>query len=184
MNRGFLAIGIVLLLLSSLYIAFTIGFLLFGWGAQYRYDLFYFPSPIVSTVDSLTSTGRMVSIALPIVAVSSLLLAALAIRIPSPKMISIERQRPASLPGVPSLKGFPAGILAAPATEGVDFGSSTPVLEGSVKHDLLYRLFPYERQGVAVGRAQVKVKPGHRAGEGQTGSHLWLVGDVINNNIS
>jgi hypothetical protein len=155
LNRGFLAIGGVLLLLGSLYIAFTIGFLFFGWGGQYRYELFYFPSPVAYTVDSLTSSGRMVSMALPIVAVLSLLLGVLAIRIPSPGLLSTKQgHSSASLPGTPRLTQFPTGILAVSTTR--DFGSDAEALglHPHFKRDFLSRLFPYEGDGVAPGRRQ------------------------------
>jgi hypothetical protein len=181
LNRRFLAIGMVVLLLGSLYIVFTIGFLFFGWGAQYRYELFYFPSPVTSTLDSLTATGRMVSITLPIVAVSSLLLSALAIRIPSPQMISAERPRRAPLPGFPGMKQFPTGVFATSGD--VDPEASTPLLERSLKSDFLCRLFPYEEQGVALGRVQVGSKPAIGP-ERMRLRRLWLVSDVINDNIS
>jgi hypothetical protein len=168
LNRGFLAIAMLTLLLGSVYIA-LIGFFFAGWGAQYRYELFYFPSPVTYTLDSLTSTGRMVSIVLPILAVSSLLLSALAIRIPSAKMISTEQHRPqASLPGAPKLKQLPTGTFAVSTPGDANLDAAAPALQASVKHDYLYRLFPYEPKGVALGCGRVNINLAIEPGKSQT----------------
>lgn len=164
LNWRFLAIAMLTLLLGSIYLAFTIGFFLSGWGSQYRYELFYFPSPVASTLVSLTSTGRMVSLILPIVAVSSLLLSALVFRLPSPRMISTEQQRQqASLPGAPGLKQLPTGIFAVSTTWSLDLANAARSLMLPFKHDFLSRLFPYEAKEPApsLGRSDVSltIKP-------------------------
>lgn len=144
--------------MGSLYIAFTIGFLFFGWGGQFRYELFYFPSPVTYTLDSLTSTGRMISFILPVLAVSSLLLSVLVVRLPSASMISTEQQRQqASLPGAPKLKRLPTGVLAASASGAVGLDAAALALGASVKHDYLCRLFPYEPKGVTPVRGRVNM---------------------------
>jgi len=90
LDRRFVAIVGLTLLLGSISIIFTVGYFFFGWGGQYKYELFYFHSPVFYTLDSLTTTGRMLSLVLPVVTFLGVLLTAEVIRIPSPRMPSTE----------------------------------------------------------------------------------------------
>ncbi len=85
MDKAFLWIALITLLSGSVFIVFTLGYLYFGWAGPYRYDLLYFPSPIAYTLNSLTSTGRMISLVLPVVAFSILILSSEVIRFASSK---------------------------------------------------------------------------------------------------
>jgi hypothetical protein len=135
-----------MLLLGLVSIGFTIGYFFFGWGGQYKYELFYFPSPVTFTLDSLTNTGRMLSFVLPVVAFSALLLSAEVIRIPSSKMISMEQQRQqAALPGAPKLKQYPIGTFTVSISRDLDPDNTARTSRVSFEHDYLSRLFPYER---------------------------------------
>jgi hypothetical protein len=149
--------GVVMLLLGLVSIGFTVGYFFFGWGGQYKYELFYFPSPVAFTLDSLTTTGRMLSFILPVVAFSALLLSAEVIRIPSSKTISTEQQHPQrGLLGA-TLKQYPVGVLAVSTAGSLDLDNAAQASQVSVKHDHLGRLFPYECNEDALRLGQTNI---------------------------
>jgi len=151
LDRRFVAIVGLTLLLGSISIIFTVGYFFFGWGGQYKYELFYFPSPVIYTLDSLTTTGRMLSFILPAVAFLTLLLTAGSIRISSPRMLSAEHyHKNGDLPGSPMLKQYPTGILAVSAGRDLVLAAGSHAPQASFVCNLLSRLFPYDRnQGEA-----------------------------------
>jgi hypothetical protein len=158
LDRRFLAIAALTLLLASISLIFTAGYFFFGWGGQYRYELFYFPSPVIYTLDSLTATGRMLSFALPVLAFLTILLTAEMIRIPSPTMLSTEpRYQNGDLPGPSKLKQYPAGILAT--SVGKELGLAP---RPSFASDFLGRLFPYDsdQNAVHAGRTDAHLSMG------------------------
>lgn len=158
-----------MLLPSAAYIAFTVGFLFFHWGGQYRYELFYFPSPVAYTLESLTATGRMVSVVAPVLAVSILILSAAAFQIPSPSVLSTEEQRQqASVPRAPMLKPYLAGVVAAANSQAIDSEDRSAAPRASAKRGFLDRLFPYERQDRALTPGVTGLEAVPMAGRGQT----------------
>jgi hypothetical protein len=178
LNWRFLGIGIVMLFLGLVSIGFTVGYFFFGWGGPYKYELFYFPSPVAFTLDSLTNTGRMLSFILPVAAFLALVLSAEVIRIPSSKMISTEQQRQHAGPlGAPKLNQYPIGILAVSASGDRDLDDTARASRVSVKHDYLGRLFPYERNDGALGIGQISmnvtIEPEKRK------SQITVTGDAL-----
>jgi hypothetical protein len=156
MNKGFLAIGTLTFLLGFVSVIFTVGYFLFGWDGQYRYEMFYFPSPVTFTLDSLTATGRMISFVLPIVAFATLLLTADAVRIPSARMLSAghHHQQRDSL-RVPKMKQYPTGILAVSVGRDQDLVGAGPALQTAAKPDFLARLFPYDSRASPARLSQI-----------------------------
>jgi len=65
--------AVLAVLLGSTLVYFTLGYLSFHWGGPYKYELWYYPSPVSSTPDSVASLGILASIALPVVVFLALL---------------------------------------------------------------------------------------------------------------
>lgn len=184
MNGRFLGIASLTLLLGSLYFIFTVGFFFFGWVGQYKYELFYFPSPVISTLDSLTATGRMLSLLLPVVVFFALLLTGEMIKIPSSKMLSTEhRHQHGDLPGAPLFKHYPTGILAVSAVGDPASSGEGRAIKAS-RSDFLTRLFPYDpRESTArPGRMDTGLNAGSE--KSQSKARPWRATGFINKNIT
>jgi len=181
LDRRFLTIAALTTLLGSISMIFTVGYFFFGWGGQYRYELFYFPSPVVYTLDSLTTTGRMLSFVMPVVAFLTLLLMAQIVRIPSSKMLSTGAPYPNGvLPGSLELKQYSTGILVASVGRELDSATQPSFASG-----FLSRLFPYDRDQseapeghidthLIIGAEKTTIVKGHARG----------VAHIINKNIT
>ena len=185
LNRRFLAIGTLTLLLGSVSVIFTIGYFFFGWGGQYKYELFYFPSPVASTLDSLTSTGRMLSFLLPAVVFLTLLLTAAIIRIPSSKVLSTQnRHQQGGLPGAPKFKLHPVGILAISAAGASHEAEIEQARPKPAKRYSLGRLFPYDPNQSAARSGQVQAGLAIEPERDMATSTRGTVAGVINKNIT
>ena len=175
LDRRFLSILGLTLLLGSVSVVFTAGYFFFGWGGQYKYELFYFPSPIIYISNSLTATGRMLSFVMPIVAFLVLLLSAEAFRTHSSEILSTEHHyQQGALPGTLKFKRYPTGILVISSAGDIGMGQAP---QPSAKRDLLSRLFPYDagekavqlgrtRAGLTVGRAKEGLRSPAGGGSG------------------